>query len=414
MSWGTIKLQECCTKIGSGATPKGGKNVYLDRGVSQIRSQNVKNLEFDYSGLVSISDEAAKKLQSVSVCPEDVLLNITGDSVARVCRVPKDVLPARVNQHVAIIRTNPDMLNADYLAYYLASPFMQSYMLQLAHGKGASRNALTKDMIGKFEIPCPKINVQRRIVALLKTYDKLIENNRKQIKLLEETAQRLYKEWFVDLHFPGYETTSIANGVPEGWRRGNVGSVLGKIESGKRPKGGIDKSLKEGVPSVGAENVLGLGLYNFENEKLIPFEFAKQMKKGHVENRDILIYKDGAYTGRVSLFQDDFPHRDCVVNEHVFLVNAKHAEMQYWLFFVLQRSYEMMQSISISSAQPGINQQDVKNIPVLVPDERVLQDFDKLVSSYFSTIFLLANSNKLLKEARDRLLPKLMSGEIEV
>ena len=147
MSWEKVKLGDVCIKIGSGATPKGGSTVYIERGTTFIRSQNVYNLLFDYGGLVFINDEAARKLNGVTIeeaarklCgvaikENDVLLNITGDSVARTCLVPSAVLPARVNQHVAIVRPNKDILNPCFLNYYLASPFMQSFMLGLAVGK---------------------------------------------------------------------------------------------------------------------------------------------------------------------------------------------------------------------------------------------------------------------------------------
>ena len=216
--WKKVRLGSICLKIGSGATPKGGATVYVDNGITFIRSQNVYNLKFDREGLVHISDEAAKKLDGVSIQKGDILLNITGDSVARTCVVPSEVLPARVNQHVAIVRPDPAILDYRFLNYYLASPYMQAYMLGLSVGKGASRNAMTKDMIANYEVPCPALEIQHHIASILSAYDNLIDNYRRQIKLLEEAAQRLYKEWFVDLRFPGYEHTKIVNGVPEGWR----------------------------------------------------------------------------------------------------------------------------------------------------------------------------------------------------
>ena len=220
--WKKVKLKDCCIKIGSGSTPKGGSMVYVNSGTSLIRSQNVYNLSFDYNGLTHITEDAANKLKGVTVFNEDILLNITGDSVARTCIVPKEVLPARVNQHVAIIRADRKKMNWRFLNYYLASPKMQAHMLSLAVGKGASRNAMTKQMIENFEVPYPPLQTQHRIATILSRYDSLIENYQKQIKLLEEAAQRLYKEWFVDLHFPGHENTKIIDGVPEGWELKSV------------------------------------------------------------------------------------------------------------------------------------------------------------------------------------------------
>ena len=128
-----VALGDVCTKIGSGATPRGGKDVYLEEGgYTLIRSQNVHNDSFHRGGLVFIGEDHANELQHVEVFEEDVLLNITGDSVARVCQVAPDVLPARVNQHVAIIRPDPADLEPSYLRYYLASPAMQTLLLSWA------------------------------------------------------------------------------------------------------------------------------------------------------------------------------------------------------------------------------------------------------------------------------------------
>ena len=411
--WKKVRLGEICSKIGSGATPSGGSRVYTENGISFIRSQNVYNLNFDYEGLTHITDEAAKKLNGVTIEKDDVLLNITGDSVARTCIVPKNVLPARVNQHVSIIRPKEKTILSKFLNYYLASPYMQSVMLGLAVGKGASRNAITKTMIENFEVPYPPLETQQKIAGILSAYDDLIENNRKQIKLLEEAAQKLYKEWFVKLNFPGHENVKIVEGVPERWKTLTVEDLLGKLESGSRPKGGIDSSIKTGVASVGAENVIGLGQYNYSSEKIVSLNYYENAKRGKIEDKDILIYKDGAYIGRTSLFQDDFPHKKSMVNEHVFLVHTKESVCQYYLFFTLyQKTYfEKMQKLNKNAAQPGINQNAIKSLKLLVPNIELICNFDDFVKPIMSKIFALAKQNFQLQSAREKLLPKLMNGE---
>ena len=155
-------LGTLCVKIGSGATPRGGKDVYTESGeIALIRSQNVYNDRFSREGLAYLRPEHAEQLSNVEVHPGDVLLNITGDSVARVCQVPHDVLPARVNQHVAIIRPDPAQLDPRFLRFFLAGPQMQDQMLGLA-AAGATRNALTKGMIEQFQLPAIPITEQQR------------------------------------------------------------------------------------------------------------------------------------------------------------------------------------------------------------------------------------------------------------
>jgi len=260
--WPIAELKELCTKIGSGATPRGGSNVYLDRGeISLIRSQNIYNDRFTPDGLVFISQAAAKQLDNVTVAPEDVLLNITGDSVARCCLVDPKVLPARVNQHVAIIRTDPNKLNPQYLRYYLVSPSMQSQMLSWAQA-GATRNALTKGMIESFEIPVPPLSVQRRIASILGSLDDKIELNRRMNQTLEKMAAALFKSWFIDFDpvhakaqgdpTAGGLPSHIANLFPDSFEE----SELGPIPKGWKAKPLIEvievnprRTLSKGTPA---------------------------------------------------------------------------------------------------------------------------------------------------------------------
>lgn len=170
------KLVDICEKIGSGATPRGGKEAYCTEGISLVRSQNVLDYEFSRSGLAYINQEQADKLSNVELQEGDVLLNITGDSVARVCILDPDYLPGRVNQHVAIIRAKKDEVINSYLLYFLQ--MKKELLLQLASG-GATRNALTKGMIEQLELDLPPLDEQRRIVSVLDSIQEKIELNRK-------------------------------------------------------------------------------------------------------------------------------------------------------------------------------------------------------------------------------------------
>ena len=171
-----MKMKEVCSKIGSGATPRGGKEAYIDFGISLIRSQNVLDFAFSYDGLAHINEQQAEKLNNVVVESGDVLLNITGDSVARACMVEDAVLPARVNQHVAIIRANTDIVLDSYLLLFLQ--MSKPYLLQIAAG-GATRNALTKGMIEELELEVPSISEQEKIVSIIDDLQKKIRQNRR-------------------------------------------------------------------------------------------------------------------------------------------------------------------------------------------------------------------------------------------
>ena len=282
--------------------------------------------------------------------------------------------------------------------------------------QGTAQDNLSWKKLSTILFPCPPIEVQNRIVEVLSRYDTLIENYQKQIKLLEEAAQRLYKEWFVELRFPGHENTKMVDGLPEGWERKKLVEFGCSLESGARPKGGVDSNLKDGIPSVGAENVIGLGKYNYSSEKLVTNQFYSQMRKGKIKDRDILIYKDGAYIGRTSLFQDVFPHKEMAVNEHVFLLHTLNENYQYYVFFTLyQKQYfEKMQKLNKNAAQPGLNQKALLDLVMLCPSENFVLSFRIAIEPLMKALFSKANQIRLLTEARDRLLPRLMGGEMEV
>jgi type I restriction enzyme S subunit len=245
--WTQIRLGNVCSKIGSGATPRGGGSVYLDQGeFALIRSQNVYNHGFHHDGLAYLSQQHADELSNVEVQKGDVLLNITGDSVARSCQVDPEILPARVNQHVAIIRPDPKKLAPRFLRYYLVSPTMQSRMLSLA-GAGATRNALTKGMIEAFELEAPTNVVEQQAIAcILGALDDKIELNRRRNRTLEAMARTIFQSWFVDFDpvrakaaggkpaglskeiaalFPASFEESSLGEIPKGWRAGTVGDV---------------------------------------------------------------------------------------------------------------------------------------------------------------------------------------------
>ena len=212
--WRAVELGNVCHKIGSGATPRGGQDSYTPTGVALIRSQNVLDLRFTGEGLARIPDEAADALRNVTVEAGDVLLNITGQSVARCCMVPEAVLPARVNQHVAIVRPNTEKLDSRFLQYALIAS--KPRLLALASA-GATREALTKAMISEFEIYAPPIDEQRRIATVLGSLDAKILSNQLLIETLDELAAALFRARFVN--FVGCSTfaDSSLGPIPRGW-----------------------------------------------------------------------------------------------------------------------------------------------------------------------------------------------------
>lgn len=373
-------LRDCTLKIGSGATPRGGDSVYVSDGVALIRSQNIYNGLFVGDGLAFITDEQAMKMRGVTVEEGDVLLNITGDSVARCATAPGSVLPARVNQHVAIIRPDQSKLLARYLMYYLVSPPMQAMMLSLA-GSGGTRNALTKGMIEKFDVPTPPVPEQEKIVALLSTYDDLIDNNRRRIALLEQSARLLYHEWFVHLRFPGHEHVKVVDGVLEGWERSSLGEIA-TLHYGK--------ALKADQRTPGPFAVYGSsGIVGSHTEALSAGPGIIIGRKGNVGS---------VYWSSEGFFAIDT----------VYFIDAETSNL--YLYYALQNA----QFISTDVAVPGLNRDFAYSRPILVPPEPLVQEFLDLAEPLHQQIDLLNRHSEKLRQARDLLLPRLMRGEIEV
>jgi type I restriction enzyme S subunit len=182
--WKKVRLSEICSKIGSGATPRGGKESYKSEGIKLIRSMNVHNNTFIFDGLVFIDEAQASKLDHVIVKPNDVLLNITGASVGRCCLAPKEVVPARVNQHVSIIRPDSNVINPVFLSRVLTNTHFQAQIVKEAKLKGATREAITKEEIERMEVPLPNKRFQSLFATIVEKTELLKARQQHSLKEL--------------------------------------------------------------------------------------------------------------------------------------------------------------------------------------------------------------------------------------
>jgi type I restriction enzyme S subunit len=194
--WKQTKLKEVSTKIGSGATPRGGRDSYCSEGISLIRSLNVYDGKFEYKDLAHISNEQAKKLNNVTVNKNDILINITGASVARTCIVPEDVLPARVNQHVSIIRCKADILNPVFINRMFLSDSYKNQLLNIGESGGATRQAITKDQLESLTIIVPPIKLQNQFAAFVQKTDKSKAVIQESIDKTQMLFDSLMQEYF--------------------------------------------------------------------------------------------------------------------------------------------------------------------------------------------------------------------------
>ena len=399
-----IQLKDICTKIGSGATPTGGKSAYLSQGISLIRSQNVLDYTFTMDGLAYINEDQAMKLNNVEVQKGDILLNITGDSVARVCIVPDNVLPARVNQHVAIIRVDEDKADNNYVLYSLIKS--KKSLLSLAGG-GATRNALTKKMIEEFEIELPQLSIQKKISAQLSEIDDKIAVNRRICENLEAQAQALFKHWFIDFapFKNGKFVESELGMIPEGWRVGTLGEYI-QVKRGGSPRP-IQKYLsKEGM------NWLKISDATASDSPFIMSIKEKIIEEGlnHTifRNAGSLVLSNSATPCIPKFLGVD----TCIHDGWLYFPNSQLSNEYLYLFF--QRMRKSLLLKANGSVFLNLKTDIVKSQSFVCPTQKIMEDFDRIITHLFKTIFNLTQESSRLSTLRDTLLPKLMSGQIKV
>ena len=409
--WKEVQLKSITSKIGSGVTPKGGASVYIDKGTALIRSQNIYNGSFEYKGLVFVNEITAYKMIGVEIFKNDILINITGDSVARCTIVPDNLLPARVNQHVAIIRCKEDVDSA-FVMYSLTSPIYQAKLLSIATGAGATRNALTKVILEDFKINLPPLPIQLKVSSILSAYDNLIENNLKRIKLLEELAQRTYEEWFVKFRINGKQLKlNKETGLPEGWTFGSLKELV-SFQNGFAFKS--SKFTAEGQPVIKIKNI-GNNTIDVTNTDCVDEDYAKTAEKFQVNEGDLLIAMTGATVGKVGYLP--YSVKKCYLNQRVGrFINLKGSSNIHFVFSVMTQGSGLQQVLNLASgaAQPNISGDQILSLQTVIPTSDLLKNFNEIAETNIKQILTLLNQNRLLKESRDILLPRLMSGVIEV
>ncbi len=320
------------------------------------------------------------------------------------------------------VLTAKNGFDIDYI-YYSLLLNLQSFRKV---AQGSQTKFLTLDILDNFELIDISFEEQTRLAQKLKNIDLKITNNTDICVDLESMAKLLYDYWFVQFDFPDengkpYKSSGgkmvwneeFKREIPEGWEVGCFKDILTVLECGDRPTGGAEIT---GIPSVGAENIIGIGKYNFSSEKFVSEDYFYNMKSGVVHSWDVLMYKDGAGIGQVSMFGDGFPYENCAINSHVFILRSENNFYQDYLYITLTQEYvkKIIVALAMKAAQPGLNQPAVKSIPLIIPKNNTIEAFNKKVDVLFHKIFLCANENKQLTELRDFLLPMLMNGQVKI
>ena len=369
-----------------------------------LNYSTVFNNYFIPDEIVELVQSTDKEQKNYSIKAGDVFITRTSETTEELgmsCVALKDYPNATFNGFCKRLRPITDKTYPLFMGYYFRTPQFRANFLKIA--SLITRASLRNEDLMKFKVDLPNIEIQKKIADGLYKYDDLRRNNNSRIELLNEFAKEIYKERFVRRR-------------NSEWRYVRLSEFGYSLESGSRPKGGIDSALQDGYPSLGAEAIGNIGRFDYSSTKLVPIEFFKKMKRGHGRDRDILLYKDGAYIGKVTLFMDQFPFKDYSINEHAFFVRCDNPLYQFYLYFTLSlpQYFSQMQNLNRNAAQPGLTRVDMDTIKLYMPNEDAITEFNSSVEPILHEIFALAKQNNILLKQRDLLLPRLMSGKLEV
>ena len=365
--------------------------VEYDTGIRCLRIGDISNNRpFNDWGYTEVEDNNYKKFK---LKKDDIIVARTGATIGVNKYIDKDYKSV-YNNGLIRIRVKEEN-NPKYVYYLLQSNSYRNFIKTISMGTSTQPNMQMNDLLN-LEVPEFDRDKQDKIVQLLGNIDKKIELNNEINNNLHDLAEQQFNEIYL-------------KGSPK-----KLGELLVNISTGSRPKGGAQDC---GVPSIGAEKIEKLGVYNYSSEKYISEEYYEKLKNGKLNSGDVLLYKDGAYTGKVSMCLNDFPHKKAAVNEHVFILNTNNNWAQNYLYFTLYNkdNKEMIHRLACSkAAQPGLNQIELKSVEVNICDEKEIINFENSVKPIMEKISSNTLENKKLVELRDTLLPKLMNGEIDL
>ena len=426
-----LKIDEIGTVL-TGKTPKTSTSEFWDGNLPFYTPSDMDGRRRLDGVKRYLTEKGLKSVKNSVIPPNSVMVSCIGSDMGKVSLSAQHGV---TNQQINTIIPNEEIVDFLYL-YYSLLP-RKSELQTLASG-GSAQPILNKGQFSQLEVVVPSLTQQKAIAHILGTLDDKIELNQKMNQTLEEIAKAIFKSWFVDFDpvrakaegrptglppeisdlFPDELVDSEIGKIPKGWEVTPLQECAIEIESGRRPKGGIDKSLQQGTPSVGAESIASAGVFDFSKVKYVTAEFAEKMKKGRVQNFDVALYKDGGKPGqfipRVGIYGNGFPFDHFYVNEHVFLLRSEQLDQPFLYRLVSSPAFldQLIAKGSAKAAQPGLNQTEVVESTFVCPNEDAITAFNNKTRPLLERQFLLGKENEILSDLRDTLLPKLISGEL--
>lgn len=402
MKWEKVKLGDICKSIADGDHQAPKKQ---ESGIPFITISNIdSNNRIDFTNCLYVSEEYYDAINDKrKASKDDILYSVVGSFGVPV--LIKENLKFAFQRHIAILRPDTEKIFPAFMYYcMLARDF---YLRADSVAIGSAQRTITLGALNNMYLSLPPLPVQKRIASILSAYDDLIENNQKQIKLLEEAAQRLYKEWFVDLRFPGHEGVKVVDGVPEGWKIKKI-EELADTMSGGTPTRSHEEYYSSGEILWLKTKELNDG-FIFDTEEKITEAGLKNSSAKLFEKGCIILAMYGATIGRLGISSVTM-----CCNQACCVLKIKEIFLFEYVYLWLVNNREMLISRGRGSAQSNLSQELIKQIEVRIPSDGVLIKFSNVVDKLLKNKEILEKQISSLREARDRLLPKLMSGEIEV
>lgn len=375
----------CCIKSGK-RLPKGTDFSEEITPYKYIRARDIKKGKISLEKLVCIDEQIKKKLSRYIINENDIAITIVGENIGDVGFCQKECDRFNLTENAVRLTNFTELVDSKFLAMYLNQQFMKEYMRIL--GSGAAQGKLGVYKIEKIKIPFPDYKTQKKIANILSCYDEAIENNNKRIKLLEQMAQNLYKEWFVRFRFPGWENCEFENGIPVGWHQGRLSELL----EFKRGKNITADEMEDGDVSVISAGLEPSGYHSTSN----------------VQGVSLTISSSGANAGYLSIHYEDIWAADCM------FITEKNTQNIYYLYELLNNIRLVIFNQQRGAAQPHVYSKDINNLRLWIPNEELIENANKLFESFHKEIYQLQRANKNLAKQRDLLLPRLMSGKLEV
>ena len=389
--WKKVKLGEICSRVTSGGTPKANvESFYAPPTIPWLKTKEV-NYSRIYETENYISEDGLANSSAKLIAPNSVIIAMygQGDTAGRVAI---NKIPLTTNQACCNLTFDDTKANYEFVYYQLCTLYDKMVSLK----SGAAQPNLNAQIIKGLEILLPSLVTQNRIATILSRYDSLIENYQKQIKLLEEAAQRLYKEWFVDLHFPGHENTKIVDGVPEGWEKKRLIDLV-DVQYGYAFDGKLFNSNGEGMPILRIRNIPDGTTSDYTTEEASPNYI--------VHDGDIVVGMDGIF------HINSWNGGDAYLVQRACSFRPKEESTRGFIFQAIQEPIKYFEQTLVGATVAHLGKKHIDSIELIVPANKDL--YIPFQRGFMQRQALLSQI-RFLTEARDRLLPKLMSGEIAV